>query len=328
MCRLSVLLCIAALSCITTSSHADSYEVNPATARVVVDAAWGDGPGEFPWPGDGWGMGEVGSFGTFALDDSGRIYIADVTRNEVKIFDRAGDFVEAVPMIQKYSSVDDMAVYGGGIYWLRVSPWIGPVFGVRPGSSELIEMQVTGDAYPTERHRPNTFYSRDLVATPEGLDIFVQRSGLSIPLLRGTRAVPVDEQMAAAHHGLRTPSGAGIRFNRESAVTPSGEVVDPGDIVRVLPDGRIESVLVKYAASPEGVAGEYFLHTDCETVEGEFRCYLVVRDEYGTLLSRTRTLKHGGRRAIDIDNRYRLAADGSFYGLYVDDESVRVLCWE
>lgn len=323
-----IVLCAAVLSCCATTSQADLYEVNPATAHVVVDAAWGDGPGDFTWPGDGWGMREVGSFGTFALDDSGHIYIADVTRNEVKIYDRAGDFVEALPLIQGHSSVDDLAVYDGGIYWLRASPWIGPVFGVRPGSSELIEIQVTGDAYPTERHRPNTFYGRALVATPEGLEVLVQRSGLSVPLLRGARLVPVSEQMAGAHRGLRTPSGAGIRFNYDDATTLYGERVDPGDLVRVLQDGSIERVLAKNTSWPEGVEGKYLLHIDCATVEDEFRCYFVVVDEYGTLLSRTRTLKHGGKRMIDISNRYRLAPDGSFYGLYIDDDGVRVLCWE
>ncbi len=322
------MLCYAVLWCAATSSRADPYEVNPASAHTVIDAAWGDSPGEFTWPGDGWGIGEVSRFGPFALDDSGRIYLTDLVRNEVKIFDRDGRFAEAVPMLQEPNLVDDLAVYDGAIYWFGETPWGIRVVGVRPGSPELIDVELTTDpvlTYATDGGRITG--NCRLVVGQEGLEMYTLRPGASFPLLRGKRVVPVAEQSASRRYGLSTDSGVGIMTCFEPAMALSGESVGEGEIVRVLPDGRIERVLVRNCGWIWGVAGDYFLHPDCETVEGEHRCYFVLRDVNGTLLSRIRTPKRNTRRTISIDKRFRLAPDGSFYGLYVDDDGVRVRCW-
>lgn len=329
MFRWVALLSAAALCCTAACSHADPYEVNPATASIAVDVRWGDGPGDFTWPGDGWGVGEVARFGPFALDASGRIYLTDLVRNEVKIFDSDSSFVEAVPMLQEPNLVDDLAVYDGVVYWFGETPWGIRVLGVRPGSSELTEVEVTEDSILTHRADGLRITGNcRLIASPDGLEMYVRMAGVSLPLLSGRRAVPASEQMDAKRHGLRTASGAGIAFSRESAAALSGESANPGDIVRVLPDGRIESVLARNTGSPWGAAGEYFLHPDSKTVEGEYRGYFVLRDANGQVLSRTRMPRRGSQREININNRFRLAPDGSFYELYVDDDGVHVVRWQ
>jgi hypothetical protein len=276
-----------------------------------------------------WGVGEVGRFGPFAVDASGRFYLADVVRNEVKVFEPDGSFVEAVPMLQEPSLVDDLAVCGGIIYWFGETPWGIRVFGVRPGSSELIEVELTDD--PILTHRADGLRITGncrLVAGPGGLDMYVRMAGVSIPVVTGGQAVPACDQLGSARHGLRTASGVGIAFSRANGTALSGERVDPGDIVRVLPDGRIEATLVKNTGSPWAVAGHYLLHPDSRTVEGEYRGYFVLRDETGEVVSRTRMPRRGFGREIDIANRFRLAPDGSFYELYVNDDGAHVVRWQ
>ena len=329
MFRWLILLSAIALCCAVPCSHADSYELHPAAASAVINGQWGDRPGEFSWPGDMWGVGEVGRFGPFAIDASGRFYLADLVRNEVKVFERDGSFVEAVPMLQEPNLVDDLAVYDGVIYWFGETPWGIRVLGVRPGSSELIEVELTDD--PILTHRADGLRITGncrLVAGSGGREMYVRMAGVSIPLVTGGRVVPADEQMHAKRHGLRTASGAGVAFSRESGATLSGERVDPGDIVRVLPDGRIEGVLAKNTGSPWGVTGHYLLHPDSRTVEGQYSSYFILRDETGQVISRTRMPRRGCTRGIDIDNRFRLAPDGSFYELYVNDDGVHVVRWQ
>ncbi len=189
MFRWLALLSAAALCCTAACSHADPYEVNPATASIAVDVRWGDGPGDFTWPGDQWGIGEETRFGPFALDGSGRFYLTDLVRNDVKIFDRDGHFVEAVPMLQKPNLVDDLAVYEGTIYWFGETPWGIRVLGVRPGSSELIEVGLTDDSILTHRADGLRITGNcRLIASPEGLEMYVRMAGVSLPLLSGRRA--------------------------------------------------------------------------------------------------------------------------------------------
>jgi hypothetical protein len=276
-----------------------------------------------------WGVGEVGRFGPFAIDASGRFYLTDLVRNEVKVFGADGSFLEAVPMLQEPNLVDDLAVYDGVIYWFGETPWGIRVLGVRPGSSELIEVELTDDPVLTRRADGLRITGNcRLVAGPGGLEMYVRMAGVSIPLVIAGRAVPACDQMGSLRHGLRTASGAGIAFSRASDATLSGERVDPGDIVRVLPDGLIEGVLAKDTGSPWAVAGRYLLHPDSRTVEGEYRGYFVLRDETGQVISRTRMPRRGFGRAIEVANRFRLAPDRSFYELYLDDGGAHVIRWQ
>jgi len=275
-----------------------------------------------------WGVGEVGRFGPFAIDSSGRFYLTDLVRNEVKIFDQDGRFVEAVPMLQTPNLVDDLAVYDGTIYWFGETPWGIRVLGVRSGSSELIDVELTSDPVLTYSAEGGRITGNcRLVASPEALEIHARQTGTSFPLLRGKRPVPAAEQSASKRHGLHTDSGVRIMTSFERSTALSGETVDKGEIVRVLPSGQIESVLTRDSGWIWGVAGHYFLHPDCKTIDGEYRCYFVLRNENGDLLSRTRKPSHSSNRQINIRDRYRLAPDGSFYELYVNDDGVHVVGW-
>jgi len=330
------LFCAVALSCVAVAALGDPYEVNPAFEVRVVEAAWGDGPGEFRWLGDEWGMHEVTTFGAFAVDDSGRIYIVQIgtKRNAVQVFDRGGRFVEAIPMIRERNYVvSDLAVYNGRIYWMpwEGEPLFGPkkVFSVKSGGKSVEEIEVTGDPLLTGNveGRHNVTGNAGFFVSAEGLSLYARDPGLCYPLVVGTEAVAAAEQNAGKQYGLATGSGERTMFARERCTALSGEEISGGDIVRVRGDGQVERLLVKGEAL-KGVRGAYFLDSDCEKVEGEYRCYWVLRDRDGQLLSRTRMPQRDHTRMIDIRYNIRLAPDGSFYELFVDDKGVHVSRWD
>jgi len=325
------LLFALGLCCVAMTALGDPYEVNPAVEVRVVEASWGDGPGEFRWPGDEWGMHEVWRYGPFALDDSGRIYIADIYAepDEVEVFDQQGRFVEMISMLQKPNIVDDLAVYRGAIYWYGQTPWGIRVLSVRPGAESVEDVEVTSDPLLTHTLDGKRISGNGrLAVSGEGLSFFALDAGLCYPLVRGTELVPAAEQSALKSRGLAMESGARVTTSFGQPRTAlSGEEVASGDIVRVRADGQIEKVLVR-GRSLRGVAGDYFFNADCESVEGEYRCYWVLRDRDGRLLSRTRMPQRDHTRTIAIRYNVRLTPDGSFYELFVDDKGVHVSRWD
>jgi len=328
-------LCAVASCCVAAAALGDPYEVNPAVEVRVMDAVWGDGPGEFTWRGDEWGMHEVTRFGPFALDDSGRIYIAEIhsKRNEVLVFDREGRFVEAIPMLRERNYVvSDLAVYNGRIYWMpwEGEPLLGPkkVFSVKSGGKSVEEIEVTSDPLLTGNieGRHNVTGNAGFFVGPEGLSLYARRSGLCYPLVCGAESLAPAEQAAGKQYGLPMDSGARIMtiFGRKTTAL-SGKEVAGGDVVRVRADGVIEKLLVSEGLI--GVAGSYFLCDTGEKVENEWRTYWVLRHTDGALLSRTRHAARDHTRMIEIRHNIRLAADGSFYELFVDDKGVHVSRW-
>jgi len=329
--RWTCLLCAVALCCVAVAVLGDPYEVNPAVEVRVVEASWGDVPGEFRWPGDEWGMHEVWRYGPFALDDSGRIYIADIYAepDEVEVFDRQGRFVETIPMLQKPNIVDDLAVYKGAIYWYGQTPRGLRVPRVKPGAESVEDVEVTSDPLLTGNieGRHNVTGNASFFVTPEGLSFYARRSGLCYPLVRGREVVPAAEQSEAKCYGLPLSSAARIMtiFGRRTTAL-SAEEVAGGDIVRVHADGQIEKLLIRGEAL-RAVAEGYFLSTTSEKVENEWRAYWVLRHMDGALLSRTRYATRDHTRNTNIAHDIRLAPDGSFFELFVDDKGVHVSRW-
>ncbi len=325
------MLCAVASCCVAMAALGDPYENNPAVEVRVVDAPWGDGPGEFRWPGDEWGMHEVYRYGPFALDDSGRIYIADIYAepDEVEVFDQQGRFVEMIPMLQKPNIVDDLAIYRGAVYWYGQTPWGIRVLSVRPGAKSVEDIEVASDSLLTwTAHGRRRMSKCSFQVSADGLDFCARRTGVCYPLVRGMEAVAPAEQSALKSYGLGMESGARIMFSFRRTTALSGEEVAGGDVVRVRADGQIEKVLVRNTSQPLGVAGDYFLHTELEEIQGEWRGYWAIRDEHGKLLSRTRKPQRDYTRTIDIRYNIRLAPGGSFYELFVDDNGVHVSRWD
>jgi hypothetical protein len=325
------LLVALGLCCVAMTALGDPYEVNSAVEVRVVEAAWGEGPGEFRWPGDEWGMHEVYRYGPFALDDSGRVYIADIYAepDEVEVFNQRGRFIETIPMLQRPNIVDDLAVYGGAIYWYGQTPWGIRVLRVRPGATSVEDVAVTSDSLLTwSVHGRRRMSKCSFHVSPDGLDFCARRTGVCYPLVRGTEVLDAAEQSEAKCYGLPLDSGARIMtiFGRRTTAL-SGEEVAGGDIVRVRADGEIEEVLVKNEGLI-GVAGSYFLCDTGEKIENEWRTYWVLRDKNGKLLSRTRHAERDHTRTMDILYNVRLAPDGSFYELFVDDKGVHVSRWD
>lgn len=314
MCRLMSVIGLVLLLCISIAVAADPYEVNPMRESVVVDASWGDEPGNFVWRGDYWGQAEVVGFGPYTVV-SGEIYIVDahVSANDVKVFDLNGAYIRTVPLLKEHNVVHDIAVVDGVIYTMGETLWGHRVLVVNPGKQQLDEIQLTASLNPSTTDAGKPYVGNCIFNSVSAGDlrIFDRRAGQSYPLLRNGKVVPVEEQISARSAGLKSDAAA-VKYHYEN-----------GDIVRVNSAGQIEKILVRNAGWLWGATGGYVLTETYEKVEGETRFYYLLLDTDGTLLSRTRIPVRNALN-VEIRQRIRLLDDGSFCELYVDESGVRV----
>lgn len=303
----------------------DPFEVNPMQESIVVDAKWGDGPGEFDWRGDEWGLHMQVRFGPFTLDEQGKIYIADLVRNEVKIYNPGdGSHFENVPMLKEHNLVDDLAVYSGKIYWLGDAVGGMRLLSVDSGSRTLSEFEIAMDPEQCFMQRGSKVYGlHRLVVTPEGINLHTRLQGFNYPLVRNEQVLSPEEQLAAKSQGLKRGGSVAIVKTLERTIAASGESVGPGDIVSVSSDGQILDRLLRYGSLCDA-AGDYFLVEVVEKVQGEPRSYWALYDSSVKLLSRTRMPQRDTTREVRMPNPVRLEPDGSWYQLYVDDSGVHV----
>jgi len=304
------------LLCTVAALADDPFEHDPMQMSVVVDARWGERPDEFEHRGDGWGRGEVGSFGPFAIDDAGRIYIHDSARkdaNDVKVFAPDGTFLQTIDLIQTPNIVDDIAMVDGTIYTLGESLWGHRVLAIVPGAGRIDEVDVSNDAELLTDANGARYVGNCRFTVHDGdLGLFAQRAGVTYPLVRDARPLTAAEQIAGRSAGMAC-DGAAVRFDHSA-----------GDIVRVAPDGRVEQVLMRNAGGLWGACGRFVLTETYEEVAGRTRFYFVLLDTDGKLISRTLMPEPSGL-SIDIPQRIRLTPDGSIYLLDVGEDGVRVL---
>jgi len=93
-------------------------EVNPDTfperytGRVIIDAKWGDGEGEYSYTSSGPGWGPF----SFTVDDKGNIYVIDHNNSNMKKYNKDGKLLKEYSDIG-YGSSEDIAVDSiGDIY--------------------------------------------------------------------------------------------------------------------------------------------------------------------------------------------------------------------
>ncbi len=336
------LFLVLALLSVSRIAIADPYEVNPYHEELVVEAFFGEAEEMFAPHSEGWGLGEVGGFGPFAVGDGGMIYIADRGSNTVKIFDSNRppheNFIQSVSMKKRRNLVHDLAVYDGQIFWMGETVF-GPrrIFKLDPATGDTTLIRVTNSPELTTNPRGKRIgRSCRLVRTEEGIALWNMSWNKCYPVFRGGVVLDPTAQESEESPGLRSSKRApAIGFTKEKTVTTSGDSTH-ADIVILDAAGRPERILVRNASYPYGLADNCFLHSDGKKVEGEWREYLAVTAYDGRLLHRTRMLRRPClvHRGIDIrPTRFRLAPGGSYYELYLTEnaegmvETVRVAKW-
>ena len=326
---LKYLLLLALLFCAGQSQAADQYELNPHNADCIVNMSWGNLDNECAPRCEPWGVGEVGRFGAFDIGAEGRIYIADEKSNTVKVFEPDGEFVASIPMQVKRNLVDDLVVSSGKIFWLR--EWPGQpmkVYFVDPEAEGFGEIEVSLNPDLTSDSLGRSYSQNcSLVRESQNVVLYARQGAFSIPLFKNGAITPKEQQFRGKKFGFQTGNSR-IGQIKEEAQTISGMNAAPGDIVQFDDKEEILGVVAGNPGFLHDVSGSYFLVSRMMKVQNEWNPYWVLFNAEGEELSRTRMPSRADGMNIDIPHNVKLAPDGSFFELTVDQNGVSVCKYE
>ena len=115
--EMCIVVVVCAVACRSGESETERIEQNGMQCSVIVQAQWGDGPGEFGYAPNGQPTPCLHRPSRFQIDEAGNIYVADTLNERVLKFSIAGKLVRNfdMPVSMERDCIVDLAVRGGQI---------------------------------------------------------------------------------------------------------------------------------------------------------------------------------------------------------------------
>ena len=316
------------------SSGLDPWEFNPCNESVLVAASWGSGWADFAPP-THWGEAPEWGPGPFAVDESGRIFIMDSRKGDLKVYAQDGSWDTTIQLPERSAVVPldlavlfDIAVWREGQTWIRMMDL--------NDSSSIVSSRTPSYEGPGT-HLPGTLRGL-LITTPTGIVFHDQTTCSTTSLTTSDQMLPDDPRPESP--GLELSSG--IRICRVNASVPFGrdrQVVGPivagdgsralgGDIVSLSPDGSVSDIFVKSAGGPIGInsSGEFLAYKTEQVGSDPYANYVDIYSNDGSLVSRTRQRHRAFVGMIDLRQQFCMG-DNGFYEIWISHDGVYVSQW-
>jgi hypothetical protein len=311
---------VALMTLAGSASAADPFEQHPYHMTSIVTVDFGHGDSLLPAYRKDWGRYEVGRFGPFTVGADGTVYLADIDRNAVLVFSPTGAYRRSIPMLKRPNLVDDLVVQDGALYWLGNSMFGPKAYRLDLATGDTLGIWISNDPQLQMLGGKRTSGILRLEALPTGVGLVKRTSGERMPLVQAGRILAPTAQLAAKSVGS-LPDLPTVGFTLKDTVTTSGERTY-ADIVCLDAVGRPEKILLRNAGPPEDQRGRYFFMRHLQ----QEHSYYVVMDLEGNTLTWTRIPRRILHREINLAKEFELREDGSFYELYLSEETGPVQC--
>jgi hypothetical protein len=297
--------------------------------RVLIEAKYGDGIDEFKMKDfDGEILGAV----CFDVDTSGRVYIYDAIKGDIKVYDANGKYlktIKALPWIVGEQMLADMGVTPEGDIYLavesgRMNESI-KIFRISGKDGELKRIPAALGHDFAMRDGIPVSSSVWLTANSYGDVYLVDRSSWSTTtLVKGRRVLPAQEQVASLRNG--EPSKSGYWIDRKDVPGHKGKLFNSTVVPRAGgvsssisargPVTAVDSEGNAYVPTVEQKGEETVFKTEILSSKGQVTGVI----DSPTIPSATSSVGKGTRQLF--------TPDGSAYELIGTLNTVRVYKWE
>lgn len=316
--------------------------------RLLIEAKYGDGIDEFRKENfEGVTIGAI----CLDVDCSGRVYIYDAIKGDIKVYDPEGKYlktIDALPWIVGEQVIADMGVTPEGDIWLAVeSEKVGErvrIFRISGKDGELTKILVGLDpGFLTWNGIP--VWLGILVTADCYGDVYLMHmdrgSWKTTTLAKGGRILSPEEQLASSRTGEPVKSGFWVETKKilppeakrmgATSSDPNGNLYGPHgvlffglDVTVFDKSGKETAESLRVAGPVEGIdsRGDMYVHLPrSSTVQVRSpRNEVEAVIDFPKMHFATEVFGKGGTRLV--------APDGSIYQLVVNLDNVRVYKWE